>query len=388
MLSIRRASDATSIVAGEAATVPGVVVVHSMRDAENSRGHESVTRIEIARKLAALKGYDFAGDYDASACYAGSVYFVPSDTVIGIETALEMGIRSDKDLFGGVAPYPFVATKVITHPLFDPGAYAPAGWSSTFGQCVRHAVLPGFAAFTLHDARRAGLRLLQRGPVRVKLAQGIGGRGQAVATDAGALDALLGAMDADELARHGLAVEQDLVDVTTCSVGQVRVGRFLVSYYGIQRSTPDNSGATVYGGSTLVVVRGGFDVLLRLGLSTEARLAVAQARAYDAAAMKHFPGLFASRRNYDVAQGLDADGRRCSGVLEQSWRIGGASAAEVGAFEAFRADAALRAVRASSTEIYGASETPPPGATIYFRDIDDRVGLITKYATVEPYVDA
>ena len=114
---------------------------------------------------------------------------------------------------------------------------------------------------------------------------------------------------------------------------------------------------------------------------------MSQARAYDAAAEKTFPGMFLSRRNYDIAQGFDAQGRPRSGVLEQSWRMGGASGAEIAALEAFRADCALPAVRASTVEIYGDSD-PPPHATVYFRGIDDEVGPMTKYAVVEPYDDA
>ena len=44
---------------------------------------------------------------------------------------------------------------------------------------------------------------------------------------------------------------------------------------------------------------------------------------------------FASRRNYDVVAGLDARGQRRCGVLEQSWRVGGASPAELVALAAF-----------------------------------------------------
>ncbi len=115
---------------------------------------------------------------------------------------------------------------------------------------------------------------------------------------------------------------------------------------------------------------------------------MAQARAYDAAVAECFPEMFASRRNYDVVQGLDAAGRRRSGVLEQSWRIGGASGAEIAALEAFRADPALRAVRAATVEVYGEGSAPPPHATVYFRGTDERVGFITKYTLVEPHGDA
>jgi hypothetical protein len=132
-----------------------------------------------------------------------------------------------------------------------------------------------------------------------------------------------------------------------------------------------------------VIARGDFAALRALGPPPEARLAIVQARAYDEAATACFPGLLASRRNYDVAQGTGPAGRR-SGVLEQSWRIGGASGAEIAALEAFQADPALQAVRASTVEVYGACE-PPPKATVYFRGTDEDVGMITKYTLVEPH---
>ena len=99
------------------------------------------------------------------------------------------------------------------------------------------------------------------------------------------------------------------------------------------------------------------------------RIAVEQALVYDSAATACFPGFFASRINYDVVQGNDAEGHWHSGVLEQSWRAGGATGAEIAALEAFKADPACRVVRASCIEIYGPSDEPPPGAVVYFRGI-------------------
>jgi hypothetical protein len=71
-------------------------------------------------------------------------------------------------------------------------------------------------------------------------------------------------------------------------------------------------------------------------------------------------------------------------VLEQSWRIGGASAAEIAALEAFRADPRLRSVRAASIELYGDSQVPPD-AVVHFRGVDDCIGPITKYSQVKAY---
>src|SRR3954451_6562277 len=81
----------------------GVVVTYSPHEHGYRDRHERVTRTEIGKKLAALKGYDFAGEYDHSACYAGLVYFVPGDTLLAHE-ATDLGIRSEHDLFGGVVP--------------------------------------------------------------------------------------------------------------------------------------------------------------------------------------------------------------------------------------------------------------------------------------------
>jgi hypothetical protein len=366
----------------------GTVVLYSPDARSFSHTHERITRAEIATRLAVLKGLDFANDYDPSIRYADPVYFVPSDTLVGVQAAHELGIRSEHDLFGGVVPHPFVATKAITHPLIESDAYAPVGWSHEFGRRVHDAVLFGVTAFTPDDARRAGLRLMAHGPVRIKPVRATGGRGQSAVFSPAELDAALALVNSAELSDYGLVLEENLGDVTTRSVGQLRVDELVATYHGRQRLTTDNSGGTVYGGSEIVIVRGDFEALLRLDLSEEARIAVAQSRAYDAAATECFPGMFASRRNYDVAQGFDAERHWRSGVLEQSWRIGGVSSAEIAALEAFRTEPRLQAVRASCVEIYGESDPPPQQAIVYFRGTDERVGPLTKYTLVEAYDDA
>jgi hypothetical protein len=116
-------------------------------------------------------------------------------------------------------------------------------------------------------------------------------------------------------------------------------------------------------------------------------MAVVQACRYDTAAKACFPGIILSRRNYDVAQGVGADGRRRSGVLEQSWRLGGASGAEVAALEIFQAAPDVKAVHADCFEVYGAGHEPPPDATVYFHGHDATVGPLTKYTVARPHDD-
>jgi len=341
---------------------------------------------EVAKTLAVIKGCAFAGDCDASHRPAARVYVVPSHTLIGHDDAKRLRIRSEQDLFGGIVPFAFIATKTITHPLVGAGSATPEGWSFDFGQRVLDVVLRGFSAFSPDDASVAGVRLLRDGAVRVKKASGIGGLGQAVVVDEKQLDAQICSMP-DDVWRDGVVLERNLQDVTTLSVGRVRVADLLASYIGRQRLTRNNRGAEVYGGSTLTVVRGGFDALLRFATTPQIRTAALQARAYHDAAMQSFAGLVASRCNYDIAQGSDETQRWCSGVLEQSWRVGGASCAEVAALEAFRADAALDVIRASTTEVYGPNPVVPPGAHVYFSGVDEHAGMITKYSQVEPYDD-
>lgn len=379
---------ADPMAAGGSAKARGTVVCYACNPNRNPRGHESMTQSELARRLAAIRGDDFAGEYDPSCRYDGPVYFVPNHTLVPLEAAQRLGIHGEQDLFGGVVPFPFVATKTITHALPDAQSHAPSGWSAGFAQRVQDAVLPGYSAFTLSDARSAALRLLKGGAVRLKKASGIGGLGQVVITDADQLEAQLEALDIEELLHEGVVLERNLKNVATHSVGQARVGNLLATYCGMQHLTVSNHGEQVYGGSSLTVVRGDFDALLRLPVADEVRTAIRQACIYHVAAITSYPGMYASRANYDVAQGIDDEGQWHSGVLEQSWRIGGASAAELAALEAFQADPALNVVSASTTEVYGEYPDVPADAQLVFQGDDEQIGRITKYSRIEPHANA
>ncbi|RRV66500.1 DUF3182 family protein [Stutzerimonas stutzeri] len=363
-----------------------VVLTHANRP--NEPQHERVVHAALAERLAALLGLTYGGDYDPTRRYEAQPYLVPSGTVVGLREAQALGLCGESDLFGGVVPQAFVETKAITHPLIRPDAAAPVGWSRDFSTQVKGSVLAGYSVFSLEDARDAGRRLLHEGSVRIKPVRATGGRGQQRVDDSDALDQALFALDEQELAEYGLVLEAHLEHVTTFSVGQVRVGGRLASYYGTQRLTEDNAGNEVYGGSDLVVVDGDFEALLALDLTETTRLAVRQAQVYDEAASACYRNFFASRRNYDIAQGIDGRGQPRSGVLEQSWRIGGASSAEIAALELFRQGTGARVVRASSLEIYGRERPAPAGATILYQGQDDEVGFVTKCVVVEQYGDA
>lgn len=358
----------------------GAVVALVPRAKTHASEHERCTLRLFVRRLAALKGWDDGGNFDPVRA-PGPLYFVPSCTLTR-EEADTLGIRGPDGLFGGVVPQPFVATKAISHPLVAADAAAPAGWSNGFAQQVGDAVLEGYSVFSREDARLAGDRLLARGPLRAKPVRATGGRDQQVVRDVQALRELIEGLDLDELRRHGLVLEEDMEDVTTFSVGLVQVDDLTASYHGVQKLTPGHDGQQVFGGSDLTVARGGFEALLATDLAPDVRRAVEQARRYEDAVRACYPGFYASRRNYDILVGRDATGRRRSAVLEQSWRAGGATGAELAALELFRAEPRRDRVRTCTVELFGDSPEPPEGATVYFRGVDHEVGRLTKYAMV------
>lgn len=400
------------------------VVFHRCDTGSRGRDHDAASKRAVARAIAELLELDFAGDMegvegelpDGSKVLAGepagaaaatpdpsaapahahahaqeggpghALYLVPSETLDPADAA-RLGIHTEQDFFGGVVPWPFVGSKVITHPLVSLDAAAPEGWSADFCDEVAEVVLPGHAAFSLADARLAGERLLAAGPVRLKEAGGVGGTGQYVLHDNAELEARLQSLDAATLATDGVVLERNLDDVRTLSVGQVRVGPWLASYCGTQGTTLNHHGDAVYGGSELTVVLGDYEALLALALDEPERTAVEQARVYDRAARRCYPALLASRCNYDVAQGRDAAGQWRSGVLEQSWRIGGASGAEIAALQAFKDHPAWHWVRASTHEVYADGVDLPPGARRLYEGDDAHVGRLVKYVQVLAHGD-
>ena len=157
-----------------------------------------------------------------------------------------------------------------------------------------------------------------------------------------------------------------------------------IAYYGTQTLTPNNHADVVYGGSNLFAVRGGPQALLIALTEHTQRLAVEQALAYDLAVRRWYKDVIASRRNYDVAQGIDAKGVWKSGVLEQSWRVGGASPAEIMAFETFKNEPRREFARVCCVERYGENIEIPENAEVYYQGVDDHAGPLTKYALVMP----
>lgn len=357
-----------------------VVLLHP-DDTSALNEHDLASLQGVGHRLADLMGCPFASWYPPGESDDGAApYFIPLDTLVA-DQAARLGIASEDDFYGGVVPHGFLRTKVITHPVVDDRALVPEGWSSLLGGTMRGVVLPGYSVFSRREALIAGRELLTLGPVRVKPAWVKGGGGQKVGREFDELHEQLRAFDEAQLREHGLVLEQNLDQVSTYSVGEIRLAGTTLAYYGSQRQTINHHGQQVYGGSDLFVSRG---TLAELSMSTQAepwRSVLRQALLYDQAVRSAFPGVIASRRNYDVAQGFDREGYAAGGVLEQSWRVGGATPAELAALQVLMEHPDVRRVHASCREVYGETDTPD-GADVYFRGVDRNEGFMSKYSLV------
>ncbi len=372
---------------GDIANLVGEVHFYQCPGQTHGSQHDFDSKASVARAIGELIGWRFAGVLPAGSPPQAPFYLVPSHTLDPADKLVGALQLQPERLFGGVVPYPFVGSKVITHGLVDRDAAAPAGWSHEHGELIRDVVLDGRSVFSAADARRAFAELSPRGPVRIKEGDGVGGGGQAVLHTPAELETYLEPVKISDLQAYGLVLEQDLADETTCSIGQVQVGDCRAAYFGSQHLTHTGAGKSVYGGSRLIVRRGGLEELLPHVTSNASRLALQQALVYHRAALRCYPGLLASRCNYDVIQGTCADGQWCSGVLEQSWRIGGASGAEIAALLALRADPQLASVCATTTEQYGDEAEIPEGATVHYDGVDQHGERLIKYVEVSALVD-
>ena len=290
-----------------------LVVAHSVRP--DAPQHEVETNRALARWLAQILGLKFGGSFDPELHSGRDLYLLPTQTLVGAAAARQLGVSGPEDLWGGYVEHDFICTKAISHGLRNKNAHAPQGWSPLFSERVRSVVLDGLSVFSLDDARPAAEHLLYSGPIRMKPIHACAGRGQEVINSLDQFDEILARPDAQTLFTEGVVLEQDLTDVVTHSVGQSFIGDKVLSYCGDQYLTSDAQGEQVYGGSNLLVVQGDYDDLLKLDLPDEVRLAIRQAQVFDSAADEAYPGFYASRRNYDIAQGLDASGLQRSGVL-------------------------------------------------------------------------
>jgi hypothetical protein len=350
-------------------------------DDSDPASHKRVTLANIGRRLARLKQCAFVDTVRSHEWALSDCYFLPAETLSRDQSPGDWIDWTIGDLFGGVVMHRFMSTKLITHPLLRPDAPSPCGWCHDFPAEVRDIVLPGFSVFASADLMDAAAQLLSMGPVRVKAGYADGGSGQCVLPSAKDVEEFCETVSPATL-HEGYVIEQNLANTRTHSIGQVRVDDIELSYIGEQRTVVRNSNDEVYAGTTLYAVRGGWNQLSSRLTDPAFKQILLIARHYDECAQRTLK-LVASRKNYDVVTGTDVLGRCKTAVLEQSWRAGGATNAEILALEAFKNEPALIAVRAASYEIFGQADIDDKSVFICFHGEDPVEGPMTKYARLE-----
>ena len=89
---------ARSAGAQHSRTSGGLVVLQLPKRDSPCDQHERATHADIASRLATLKGFQFAGEFDTAVSYPGPLYFVPNETLLKDE-ASSLGIHDEEDLF-------------------------------------------------------------------------------------------------------------------------------------------------------------------------------------------------------------------------------------------------------------------------------------------------
>ena len=209
------------------------VKIHPSQSSSLNNEHDKASRSELARRIASLgKGrfvdHDILGDQQTSGGPTDTL-FIPTGT-IDLSTAKELGIWTESQIYGGVVPFPFVGSKVITHPAFRDDPAIPAGWCPELGSALAPHVLSGWSAFTLDTVRAAALDMLGRTAIRLKEVEATAGLGQFVVTSVKELNEAMAQLDEAAIARHGVVIEENLDDVVTYSVGTTRLFGEAISY--------------------------------------------------------------------------------------------------------------------------------------------------------------
>lgn len=235
-----------------------------------------------------------------------------------------------EDLFGGIATRLVFFDKTIIHPVVPGADVVPPVWISKVAEHVGDAAFRGFACFSRSDTITAGVILFNAGipEIRLKPVSIDAGLGQKVARSYGELEQQVAAFS-DSYVSAGITVEENLSSVVrTVDVGTYQIGNQHFSYVGTQRETLFHGDPGRWGGVAMYVRRGTLDELASWLTVPSLKTAVLQAKALDDA-VDLIPGMYVTRANYDVIQGFDETGTFRSALLEQSWRIGGSSPAEV-----------------------------------------------------------
>lgn len=294
-------------------------------------------------------------------------YHIPSKPISSAD-AEKYGIKSSEDIFGGVVEDLLHANKGILHTTLSNTSLHPSGYSQDFPKLIRNAVLPGYTAFSKAEAVEI-MKCMNKhgtGSVRLKDPLESDASGQYVITNTIELDNVLSKYSDKNIFENGLVLEANINEAVTLSVGLIIFGNQEYSYFGKQKSVFHN-GRSKYGGTEIAMFRGNFNNLInRVDTGSNLHIAISQTSTVFDAFGTLDPIL--SRANFDVVQGFNNKGEFLSGVTDQSFRLGGASPAEVLAISKLNSDKNIECVNAEVDLIYDPTSKPPDPEDVIFLD--------------------
>ena len=99
-----------------------LVLAHSVRPSASL--HEVETNRALARWLAQVVGLEYGGSYDPQLHSGRDIYLLPTQTLVGVAAARQLGVKGPEDLWGGYVDHDFICTKAISHGLLNRYAFA------------------------------------------------------------------------------------------------------------------------------------------------------------------------------------------------------------------------------------------------------------------------
>ncbi len=323
----------------------------------------------LAQYLASITGRIFAGEIFSPRRLGSGDYLLPHKP-ISLEEGRQFGIINPDQIFGAVIE-PIYAEKSIFHKTVPNAKFVPSKFPHEFATFLndKGIVLIGYTAFSIEDVEKAYDLITDAGyAVRVKHPLGSSSTKQFRAKSKKQVLDFVRSEEVATLRKFGMILEVNLLnpndkraDVEGFSGGWTQLEGNIYSYLGRQMFA--ETGTTDrYIGTRLQMVRGSVDNLGEVADSLVYQDVYRQLEKV-AEATKLLPYLIGSRMNFDfiygVREGIDGiilDESPSVYVVEQSFRVGGASGAELVGIEYLKNNHEEASVTAVSRVHYGKEE--------------------------------
>lgn len=301
-----------------------------------NQGFVFLRNVELAKYLAKIMGWQYLGELDGPKLLKDNEYLFTHDSLSNQE-AERFGISSATQLYGAVAKK-ILTKKSIFHTTYADDLDVPIDYTDLIPKSLEGfgIALEGYTVFSYTSAIGAYKALTQNGyRIRVKLPSATAGLGQYIFGSEVDFESFLEKVDESLMKMFGLVLEPNIVIDTSVeplslSGGWVNIDGEVYSYLGRQL-IDFNQKVAHYMGTDIRMVSGRVDKLEEIDNLTQVDLELIESLRVLSEAVDRLDGLLASRFNFDFVYGYkegDATKTKRVYAVEQSFRVGGATAAE------------------------------------------------------------